>query len=67
MNFNQCNKSNAIKVTSDANGFKRPTRIFRFLNIKKMAANDREHAMHNGQYWLSKWQFKLVINVLGMN
>ena len=47
--------------------FLRPTRIFRFLNIKKMAANDRERAMHNLQYWVSKCQFELVMNVLGMN
>ena len=39
---------------SDANGFQRPTLIFRFFNIKKMAANDRKRAMRNGQYGVFK-------------
>ena len=37
---------------SDANGFQRRTLLFRFFNIKKMAANCRKRAMHNGQYWV---------------
>ena len=32
-----------------------------------MAANDREREMYNGQYWVFKCQFELVMNVLGIN
>ena len=39
---------------SDANGFQIPTLTFRFFNIKKMAADGRKRAMHNGQYWVFK-------------
>ena len=40
--------------TSEANGFQRPTLNFRFFNNKKMAADDRKRAMHNGKYWVLK-------------
>ena len=57
----QCYNSNI----SDANGFQRATLIFRFFNIKKMAANDRKRAMRNGQYWVfnnysPKWRWIVV-------
>ena len=48
--WEQCYNGNI----GDANGFQRPTLIFRFFNIKKMAANDCKHAMHSGQNCVCK-------------
>ena len=47
------------RLTTDmahANGLQRAIRLTRFFNIKKMAADFLQRAMHNGQYWV----FKLV-------
>ena len=57
--WEQCYNGNI----SDANGFQRRTLLFRFFNIKKMAANDCKHAMHNGQNCV----FKLTIVVREQN
>ena len=49
---------------ADANGLQRAIRPNGFFDIKKMAADFLQHAMHNGQYWVFNWPFYFVLKSL---